>query len=121
MSARGQSTPTAKERSRVIEEALQRFPTLPTLTLARHLLHNYGYLFEYNLETVRHSIRDFAPILAFVNPIPINAPIISKPIIAGLKSKSKELIYSSSVILSIRFPFSSNFSIMRFLVTEVVE
>lgn len=55
MSARGQSTPTAKERSRVIEEALQRFPTLPTLTLARHLLHNYGYLFEYNLETVRHE------------------------------------------------------------------
>jgi len=57
MSARGRSTPTSKERSRVIDETLQRFPTLPTLTLARHLLYNYGYLFEYNLETVRHSIR----------------------------------------------------------------
>ena len=44
-------------RSDIIKEALRRFPKLPTQTIARYILHNYGAFFDGSLENIRHSLR----------------------------------------------------------------
>jgi hypothetical protein len=46
-----------KARTEIIREAVRRFPTLPNRTLARYVLHNYGPIFDSNLEKIRSMIR----------------------------------------------------------------
>jgi hypothetical protein len=44
-------------KSEIVKEAIRRFPTLPSRTIARYILHNYGAFFDGNLEKIRGIIR----------------------------------------------------------------
>lgn len=46
------------EKTKIILEAVKRFPTLPTRTIARYILENHGDLWEGNLEKIRSAIRN---------------------------------------------------------------
>ena len=46
-----------KEKTKIITEAIQRFPYLPSRTIARYIMYNYGDLFENNLDNIRASVR----------------------------------------------------------------
>lgn len=41
----------------IIKDAIRRFPHLPTRTLARYVMHNYGPIFDGDLEKIRSMIR----------------------------------------------------------------
>ncbi len=45
------------ERTQIVTEAIQRFPQLPTRTISRYILYNYGDIFGNNLETIRDAVR----------------------------------------------------------------
>ena len=45
------------QKSDIVKDAIRRFPTLPSRTIARYILHNYGPLFDGNLEQIRNQIR----------------------------------------------------------------
>ena len=44
-------------KAKIIEDAIRRFEQLPTRTIARYILHNYGPLFDGDLEKIRYMIR----------------------------------------------------------------
>lgn len=44
-------------KSEIVKDAIRRFEHLPTRTIARYILHNYGPLFDGNLEKIRSIIR----------------------------------------------------------------
>ena len=46
-----------KEKISIIQDAIRRFEHLPSRTIARYILHNYGPLFDGNLELIRSKIR----------------------------------------------------------------
>lgn len=46
-------------KSEIVKDAIRRFPTLPNRTIARYIMHNYGPVFDGNLEKIRNSIRYF--------------------------------------------------------------
>lgn len=46
-------------KNQIIKDAIRRFSHLPSRTIARHIIHTYGELFEDNLDAVRSSIRYF--------------------------------------------------------------
>jgi hypothetical protein len=46
-------------RATIIKDAIRRFEHLPTRTIARYVLHNYGPIFDGNLELIRGSIRRY--------------------------------------------------------------
>jgi len=41
----------------IVKDAIRRFEHLPTRTIARYILHNYGPIFDGNYETIRDAIR----------------------------------------------------------------
>jgi hypothetical protein len=45
------------EKQQIVIEAIQRFPQLPSRTIARYILFNHGDLFDNNLEKIRCSVR----------------------------------------------------------------
>ena len=47
-----------KEKTKIVYEAVQRFPTLPTRTIARYILDNYGDMWDGNLERIRTAVRN---------------------------------------------------------------
>ena len=44
-------------KSDIVKDAIRRFEHLPTRTIARYILHNYGPVFDGNLEKIRGAIR----------------------------------------------------------------
>ena len=44
-------------KSDIVKDAIRRFPSLPKRTLARYIFHNYGMMFDGNLEKIRSIIR----------------------------------------------------------------
>jgi hypothetical protein len=44
-------------KAEIVKDAIRRFEHLPTRTIARYILHNYGPIFDGNLENIRASIR----------------------------------------------------------------
>lgn len=46
-----------QEKTKIVFDAVQRFQTLPTRTIARYILDNYGDLWDGNLERIRTAIR----------------------------------------------------------------
>jgi hypothetical protein len=44
-------------KTEIVKDAIRRFEHLPTRTIARYILHNYGPLFDGNLEKIRSNIR----------------------------------------------------------------
>lgn len=44
-------------KAEIIRDAIRRFPLLPNRTLALYVMHNYGPLFDGNLELIRSRIR----------------------------------------------------------------
>lgn len=46
-------------KAEIIKDAIRRFNHLPTRTIARYVLHNYGPIFDSNLELIRSAIRRY--------------------------------------------------------------
>lgn len=46
-----------QQRQEIIRDTVRRFQHLPTRTIARHIIHNYGPIFDNNFENVRASVR----------------------------------------------------------------
>jgi len=42
-------------KSDIVKDAIRRFEHLPARTIARYLLHNYGPIFDGNLENIRSA------------------------------------------------------------------
>ncbi len=45
------------ERQKIIIDAIQKFPALPSRAIARYVLYNYGDLFNNHLENIRDAVR----------------------------------------------------------------
>lgn len=41
----------------IVKDAIRRFPDLPTLTIAKHILHTHGEVFDCDLEYIRTRVR----------------------------------------------------------------
>jgi len=46
-----------QQKAQIVKDAIRRFNHLPNRTIARHILHTYGPLFDNNLEAIRGRIR----------------------------------------------------------------
>jgi hypothetical protein len=44
-------------KAEIVEDAIRRFPNKPKRTIARYILHNYGPIFDGDIETIRNMIR----------------------------------------------------------------
>lgn len=47
---------TASPKTEIVRDAIRRFPQLPSRTLARYIMHNYGPLFDGNLDKIRQMV-----------------------------------------------------------------
>lgn len=45
------------QRKEIIEDAVRRFSHLPSRTIARHILYNYGPIFDQNYDNIRNMVR----------------------------------------------------------------
>jgi predicted phosphodiesterase len=47
----------SQQKAQIVKDAIRRFNHLPNRTIARHILHTYGELFDNDLEVIRTRIR----------------------------------------------------------------
>lgn len=45
------------DKTGIVRDAVRRFPNLPSRTIARYLLEDYGVYFDHSLEKIRDAVR----------------------------------------------------------------